>query len=284
MIVWVIAYRQSYVSREASMKLRLISATILVFLTAAAPSHAESWSSKFKNFTGCSFEQVPNMQPDSMKLVADPANPSSANTVLSFTVTPQKCIDSDCEQQSARSAVKQCQEGNQPKEIWYGWEMYLPANFPHNGQQIRGFQQLVEWKDQNECGTASTAIDAYLGGEFLTWIMQVPTGKKQEQFGGSCDQIKNFALARVDAIVGKWIKFELYAVWSKGSDGRFELYVDGVKRVNYSGPTCVNCDRRNQAAFGNYICCTPNSEKLLPSTVYYRSISSAKRREELIWE
>ncbi len=266
------------------MRLNLVFAVIAVLLTSVMPSHAENWQAKFRNFTGCSFERVPNMEPKSMALVPDPADAARPNTVLAFTVTPRKCIGSDCDQQSVRSAVKQCQEGNHPKEQWYGWEMYLPTDFPHSGQQVRGFQQFAEWKDQDQCGIAATAIDSYMGGEFLTWVMHVPTGKKPGRFGGDCQQTKNFALARVSSLVGKWVKFELHAVWSKGSDGKFELFVDGAQRVNHSGPTCVNCDRRNQALFGNYLCCTPDSRSVLPSTVYFRSISSAKTRQELVWE
>ena len=266
------------------MRLNLIVATAFAFLFAASASQAESWSNEFKNFTGCRFEPVLDMQPNSMQLVADPANPDNPNTVLAFSVTPKKCIGNDCNHQSVRSALAQCREGNHPKELWYGWEMFLPKDFPHDGQQIRGFQQFAEWKDQDQCGIASTAVDAYTGSDFLEWVLHVPTGKKPGQFGGDCQQVKNFPLARVSSILGKWVKFELYAVWSKGSDGRFELYVDGAKRVNYSGPTCVNCDQRNGAIFGNYLCCTPDSKAVLPSTVYYRSISSAPKREELIWD
>lgn len=266
------------------MRFGLLLAAVFGILVSTTPSQAENWRSKFDNFTGCAFEKVPNMQPKSMQLVVDPADPESTKKVLAFSVVPRKCIGGDCDQQSVRSAVKQCQVGNHPKEIWYGWEMFLPSDFPRNGQQIRGFQQFAEWKDQDQCGIASTAINAFAGGKVLSWIMHVPTGQKPGQFGGDCQQTREFVLAKVSSIVGKWLKFELYAVWSEGNDGRFEMFVDGVRRVNYSGPTCVNCHKRNQALFGNYLCCTPDSKKVLPSTVYFRSISSAKTREKLIWE
>ena len=258
--------------------------TLTTILFSSTPVLAQSWRAELKNFSGCAFEKVPNMQPKSMQLVADPADPENPNDVLAFTVVPKKCIGGDCDQQSVRSAVKQCQEGNQPREIWYGWELFLPVDFPHDGQQIRGFQQFVSWKDQDQCGIAAIGSDAYLGGKFLNWIMHVPTGKKAGPFGGDCQKTTDIPLGRVSGFLGKWTKFELFAIWSEGLDGHFELYVNGAKMVDYSGQTCTNCSNRNQAAFGNYLCCTPDSKKVLPSTAYFRSISSAKTRENLIWE
>jgi hypothetical protein len=253
-----------------------ILALVTIFFT-STPVAAQSWRTEFKNFGGCAFERVPNMQPKSMQLVADPVDPKNPNKVLAFSVVPKECIGDDCSSQSARSAVKQCQEGNHPREIWYGWEMFLPQDFPHDGQQIRGFQQFAEWKDQDQCGIASTAIDSNLGGKFLNWVLQMPKGK-------DCLKTRDFPLGLVSTFLGKWTKFELFAIWSEDLDGRFELYVDGVKMVDFTGQTCTNCSNRNQALFGNYLCCTPDSKKVLPSTVYYRSISSAKTREQIIWE
>lgn len=265
------------------MRMLVVVLAIIVTATTFAPSVAHAWRSEFRNFDGC-FEKVPNLQPKSIKLVHDPTDPANPNEVISFTVVPKKCIGPDCDQQSARSAVKQCEGTKQPKEIWYGWEMFLPVDFPHNGEQIRGFQQFVQWKDQPQCRLVGLAIDANLGGTTLDWGMEKPTGVKPGQYGGDCQQIMKYQIAKVSNLLGKWQKFELFARWSEGDDGRFVLYLNGEVKVDYRGITCFNCGSRNAAAFGNYICCTPDSKRLLPSTVYYRSISSAKRREDLIWE
>ena len=222
-----------------------------------------------------------NSQPNGFAMVRDPADASNRQKVYRFSVRPSQCIGGDCQQQSARSSLQQGNNVRQPEEAWYGWDIYFPAGFPTGDRLISGLETFNEWKDQDQCDLVSLSITR--GQRKLVWHMEAPTGKAMTQFGGDCRMVFEKPVASVSDLVGSWHRFELFARWSGGADGRFVLYLDGKAKVDYSGRTCNENSARNYHLFGNYLCCTPDSTRIAESTVYYRFISRASSRAGLKW-
>lgn len=261
----------------------LIVNCISVLLTATISNSSEK-SISLSGFGQDKFYFVDNSQPKGFQLVKDPLDSLNNQHVLKFTIRPKSCIGYDCDHQSVRTAVAQLPNAVQPKEAWYGWDMYFPENFPIGSEQVNGFYSFINWKDNIDCGSGLTN-DTYLGHTTLNWVRHRPTGKSFHDIEGDCKQIYNVPIAEIKDLKGSWRRFELFVRWSKKDDGRYQLYLDNKKVLDYVGSTCVtNCQKMNFQLIGNYLCCTPNTKTVLESTVYYRFISRAKSRDKLKWE
>ncbi|QIG47455.1 hypothetical protein G5V57_06750 [Nordella sp. HKS 07] len=224
-------------------------------------------------------------QPGGFTMDRDPVDAINKKKVYRFEIVPRKCVSDDCEQQSARASVQQVPEGTlQPKEAWYGWDMYLPTEFPFSTAQTRGHEIFTEFKDQHQCQLVALITNPNRNDDFLSWSMEKPTGQKMTQFGGDCEVVFERPVIRIREVLGGWHRYELFARWSKKNDGKFQLYLDGTEVVNYNGITCWSCDKMNYFLFGNYLCCTPNTQKIARSTVFYRFVSRARTRDGLVWE
>lgn len=223
-------------------------------------------------------------QPGGFSIVKDPLDTSNSKEVFNFSIGPGPCVREDCEQQSARGSVQQVPQAVQPKEVWYGWDMYFPADFPYGAMQIKGHEIFAEFKDQDQCQLVALTTNPNQYDEYLSWSMEKPTGRKMTATGGDCEDLFEKRIAKFKDIVGTWHRFELFVRWSTKADGKFLMYMDGKQVVDYDGLTCFNCYKKNQMYFGNYLCCTPGTKDVKPSTVYYRHVNSAKSREALVWK
>jgi hypothetical protein len=222
-------------------------------------------------------------QPGGFKTDKDPVDETNLTNVFKFSVVPRKCFKDDCLQQSARATVEQV-EGKQPAEAWYGWDIYFVPGFPTASNQVPSLEIFTEFKDTRKCLLVGLTTKPNGYDPFLSWSMQKPTGKEVTADGGDCIDISAIRVAAIKDLEGAWHRFELYAKWDKGNEGKFQMFIDGKQVMDYSGITCFSCDKLNYFLFGNYICCTPGTEQIVPSTVYYRFVSRAKRREDLVWK
>lgn len=244
---------------------------------------ADAWPRQLPGFDGYRFFESDRNQSRSFTMVPDPIDPSNTSKVYKFSIRPERCKGAECEQQSVRSSVQQGPDAGQPDEAWYGWDIYFPPDFPQPGAQKTGLQQFNEWKDQHQCGLISLAVSPNHGGRELLWRVQKPTGLPAGQYGYDCTSVFQESLGNITDLMGKWHRFEVFIKWSGAEDGQFVIYLDGKKKVVYSGPTCFTCGHMNYYSFGNYLCCTDSSKTIQPSTVYYRYLSRAARREDLTW-
>lgn len=273
-----------------AMMVRLVLASFLVLAAICNTALAGRGGYAVPGFGSATFSLADRSQRGGFRMVEDPIDPANRSRVYSFTISPAKCRGADCAQQSVRSALVQSPDAVQPKEAWYGWEIYFPRDFPFATRQSRGFQQFNEWKDQPQCGLASIALDntywvAGLRDTSLSWVMKRPTGKPAGRTGEDCETYFKTGIAEMSDIVGSWRRFELFARWSRKDDGRFLLYLDGKLVLDYKGKTCFSdCSRMNYHIFGNYLCCTPDTKAVANATVYYRFISRARSRDRLIWK
>lgn len=267
------------VSNNSNSKLLLFIAVLLFATSSAAVARNEL---TINGFGQDRFFLADNSQPKGFAMVKDPIDLTNKENVYRFKVRPARCIGSDCQQQSARSSLQQRHNVKQPKEAWYGWEIYFPKEFPIGDSLVSGIEIFNEWKDQDQCVLVSLAI--FRGERRLSWHMEEPTGGKATQNGGDCRLVFDQTIGFMSDLTGSWHRFELSARWSGGADGRFMLYLDGKLNSEYSGRTCNENCAKNYHLFGNYLCCTPDTKSIAETTVYYRHISRAEAREGLNWE
>lgn len=132
----------------------------LVANTLVGPALA--WDRKLPRFNGYRFIATDTNQDGGIHMAPDPIDPSNSFDVYRFSISPGPCVFSDCDHQSARATVQPTTDAKQPKEVWYGWDIYFPPDFLINGKQSNGKWLFNEWKDQS-CNLASLTLDANLG-------------------------------------------------------------------------------------------------------------------------
>jgi hypothetical protein len=248
------------------------------------PLSANAQEFSLPGFGGDQFHQgTDRNQPGGFHKVQDPLTKAGGKKVFEFSVVPRPCFKDDCDQQSARSTVQQ-HNVTQPKEAWYGWDMYFPADFAYGPKQVSGFNIYNEWKDQDNCmlvgltnfGGATEPMKGVPDLQ-LSWRMANP------KLPGDCKLVLKEPVADFSDLLGKWNRFEVFIRWSKEKDGKVQIYLDGDMKVDYKGETCfANCNSKMWYLFGHYICCTANTEKIIASKVYYKNISRSKERSGLI--
>ncbi len=230
-------------------------------------------------------ETIGRNQPGGFHMVEDPLNNSGGKKIFEFSVVPGPCFEDDCESNSARSTLQQG-KAKQPKEAWYGWDMYFPPDFAYGPKQVSGFNIYNEWKDQDNCMLVGltnfggwTAPQSGQPDMNLSWRMQ------NSQLAGDCPIVLQKPIASFDELLGKWNRFEAFIRWSKKKDGKVQIYLDGNLKLDYDGVTCfANCNKKMYYLFGHYICCTEDTESIVASKVYYKNISRSEERSGLQWK
>lgn len=130
-------------------------------------------------------------------------------------------------------------------EVWYGFSVYIPSDWVNDPQAQEVLQQIHNTPD-NKAGTSSpdwsvarSPFLALIGenGNFRWWVLTNP-GK----YGTSAwveypiqDYVYTGAMKK-----GGWTDWVIHAKWSYQSDGRLEIWRDGVKVVNRTGPNSYN--------------------------------------------
>jgi hypothetical protein len=124
---------------------------------------------------------------------------------------------------------------------WYGWSMYLPADFDHRGSDTI-VMQLASWPTPRNGRFPHSANGPYLeiqpDGRLIMHLQH-----KGEDTDMVCD---DFVVAEdITNLRGNWIDFVMHAKWTGNRDGVFQLWIRSgdkqfVQKVDYSGPTWWN--------------------------------------------
>ena len=89
-------------------------------------------------------------------------------------------------------------------------------------------------------------------------------------------------------MLGKWTRFEYFVNWTTENDGKFVIFNNGKKVMDYAGPTCSSkklCLSKNNHYYGLYSLNNKDRgglKSVEPATIYYRNVSRADKKEELI--
>lgn len=228
-----------------------------------------------------------NNQPKSYKYISDPTGSAFSKKVHRFRIGPgcntQTTGDegyNDCMQQSVRSQITEQVERNgkftvQPKQRWYGWDMYIPADFPlAPALGSGGYYTFVEWHN-GQCPHISLRNSAEYGTQ-----LYLETARVIGQW--DCAPEKRIPIIDLKQLVNGWHRFEAFADWQRGPAGKFVLYVDGQEVLNYQGDTLTEGqEAKNYFMFGVYLCCTTDAQKVRPGELYFANVWRGKTREDL---
>ncbi len=214
---------------------------------------------------------------------------TSGEKVQMFKLDPTKCVNGDCNANSARAQMhedvytgRSKGKSGQPKEAWYSWEIYIPPDFPYGSKQARGGLQFTEFKHTNHCASVNLVHTSGYDDDDLYWRVTKYTGASPDLVAEECKLVRQTRVARLRDLVGRWTKFELFVRWSREGDGKMQLFVDGRKKVDFDGATCLeDCEKFNPFYYGIYLSNAP-SRKLIDDTyVLFKNVDRAASREEL---
>lgn len=215
--------------------------------------------------------------------------------VESFYIDGTKCRGDDCNHGSVRSQLKtniwddsRPRSISSPQEAWYSFEIYLPEDFPYGLDQVRGGYILNEFKESNECASFYFAHFNGYNDNNLYLTLGEYTGGEDTRFPGAPDECIAYyqePVARMSALKGRWTRFEYFVRWSEAKDGYIRVFRDGEHVFARKGRNCrkiEQCLERNIFYYGIY---KPNNKPLSdvrPAKVFFRNVSMAQKREELL--
>jgi hypothetical protein len=227
--------------------------------------------------------------PKSVRKMRDPTGSAPAPTVYAFTIPAGYCNpkkydasqpDSDCTWKSTRSQYRENvfatkKNGNaQPREGWYGWQVYFPADFPYGAHQTKGHYEFAYWHN-HQCPHLTFSNSAGQDS-----ILYLETNKALGNY--ECEPGARLPVADFKNLVGKWSKFEVYVKWANDASGKAIVYLDGKQAQTYTGPTLVaGFEKTNYFKFGIYLCCTDDVKRIKEASVYYSNVRRAATREGL---
>ncbi len=232
-----------------------------------------------------SFVTTEGSAPGSVKRVRNRASQGPTKSVWQFNLPAGYCNpkpyetgldDSDCKYKSARSSryEKGGSKAEQPKEAWYGWWVYFPADFPYGNRQTRGHYEFAYWHNRF-CPHLTFASDAGTGSDLYL--------QTNARLGGyDCKPTLKQKVASFSELVGRWTRFEVRVIWSEGNDGLADVYINGKLRTRHRGRTLTrNAGPSNYFVHGVYLCCTRDVASIRQATVVFGDVSRARRREDL---
>lgn len=227
-----------------------------------------------------SFRKDDLSAPQSVAKIKDPTGAAPTANVTAFTIPPGYCnpkpyepggTESDCTYNSTRA---QMVEGarSQPKEAWYGWWVYFPADFRFGSRQVKGHYEFAYWHNK-QC----PHLTFFSQGSDMLYL-----GTNRALGNYDCAPGKPLAVARFSELLGRWTQFEVHVVWSSGAAGRAEVYLNGDLRTTLSGPTLTKgLENTNYFKYGIYLCCTADAAQIRGTSLLFAGVKRASSREGL---
>lgn len=227
--------------------------------------------------------------PKSVATVKDPTGQAPTARVNSFKIPPAYCNnrpydksgkDSDCTWKSTRSQIRENvfatkKNGTaQPKQSWYGWHVYFPADFAYGTNQTKGNYEFAYWHN-HQCPHLTFQNSA---GRDNSLYLQ--TNRALGNY--DCAPGANLKVADFKDLVGKWTKFEVFVNWANDDTGKAQVYLDDKLAVDFSGPTLTKgYEKINYFKYGIYLCCTDDVAKIKGTNLYFAGVKRAATREGL---
>ncbi|CAM3613784.1 hypothetical protein VA7868_04422 [Vibrio aerogenes CECT 7868] len=206
------------------------------------------------------------------QVIPDPTGLAPVSQAEKFEVRPGDCGESthwsDCANDRERSELSEYGKDNYPgDEYWYGWSVYLPADYP------------------NVFPTKTALGQFHQKNSHPVWMFHhVKAGLVLDDhvFGRSRH---DYPLISEAALRGKWHRIEVHAKWSKDPGGFFQVWVNGQQKVNYHGQTMdaqqVYFKYGIYRAFVSRYQRQYNENEVPPQTVYYANVKRGLTREDL---
>ncbi len=97
-----------------------------------------------------------------------------------------------------------------------------------------------------------------------------------------CVPDKMITIGDLNALRGKWHRFEVHIRWSSDDEGLVEVFLDGTRVASHRGRTLTaGRSKGNYFKYGVYLCCTKGSELVTPATALYTGVVRSDTREGL---
>jgi hypothetical protein len=242
-----------------------------------------------------SFDIVNDHKKGSYGLAIDPSG-KSTNFVETFYIDGTKCLGSDCKFGSVRSQLSQDfgDEKYRPAKSWYSFEVFLPSDYPIKSKHKGRYHTLVEFKENMGCATTMFGMwPGYNDTEFMISHYYIEPENVRFMMNNNapddmCKMRFQKKVGNPRKMRGRWTRFEYYIYWTVEDDGKFIIYNNGRKMMDYTGPTCSSkklCLGKNNHYYGLY---SPNNKNrgclksVEPATIYYRNVGRADTRDQLV--
>ena len=239
-------------------------------------------SKNFGHFNG--FGEKDINQPGGYSFINNPTENSVFKKVHRFSVEPEcksnityddgksvDCIYGSVRTELLKSGINW--PDLQLDKAWYGWDIYIPKDFPIARQQGSGKYFLGQWHN-GQCPHISYINQPENDNLYL---------QTMTAFGNyECVTSSKTEIITFTELKGKWTRFETFVKWSSSEDGEVKIYVDGQLKVDRKGPNLtVDFESNNHFDFGVYLCCTNDIDRIKPTTILYANVSRASQRENL---
>ena len=111
-------------------------------------------------------------------------------------------------------------------EYWYGWSIYIPADWQNTSE----FHLLTQW----HVGSAMQPLQLVNNGDKIMWQHWYGFGTKG---GSGITNATSTTLWTGDfsAMKGKWTDWVVHANWQTNSSGYFQIWMNGTKVVDWHG-------------------------------------------------
>ncbi len=238
----------------------------LAFVVMVAPAAADDLGSFYRSL---------NSTPHGYTVVDDPAGnlagTAPAARVERFEVRPGDCAANggwdDCANDRERSELAQARADRiaPDTEGWYGWSLYLPVDHPNVHPTKTVFGQFHQTRSHP-----------------LFMFRQTDAGLILDN---QIDKTRHDLLVPDADLRGRWHRFEIHARWSRERVGFFHVYVDGVRRADYRGPTMtadeVYLKYGVYRSFVSRYKDARDADAVPPQVAYFANVRGAKVREAL---
>ena len=161
----------------------------------------------------------------------------------------------------------------QPSSAWYGWDIYLPSDFPSATTQQNGQNMFGQWHN-GQCPHLSVVNQRDTNAVGFQLLRSLGNYE--------CKMTSFFNLTSLTQMRGRWTRFEFFVRWDE-QQGEIIAFVNGIQRARYEGRTLVEgLESKNSFRYGLYLCCTDNINLIQPTFVRYANVSRAETREGLL--
>jgi hypothetical protein len=123
------------------------------------------------------------------------------------------------------------------EEVWYTVSMMLPSGWATSKET----QTLLQSHQKSGC---QPVLALRVEGD--KWVL------KSRSSGTDCtnNKTRSYSLGRIET--GKWVDWTMRVKWSYKSDGVLQVWKNGTRVVNQSGPNLYNADQGPATRFGLY--------------------------------
>lgn len=206
-------------------RLHLAALALTILLALSLPARAQTTDpTALEHGTFGPFMRSLNNTPHGYAVVPDPTGNASAPLVERFEVRPGDCGAhpgwDDCATDRERSELSERYKTTGPgQEWWYGWSLYIPADF------VGVFPTKV------------TLGQFHQAKSHVIWRFQLAEGGytlKDHVYGR--DRRTHPVIPEAE-LRGRWHRVEVHARWSRGADGFLRIWVNGSQKVDHAGQT-----------------------------------------------